>query len=87
MNRSEPQLTLMIVNQLRQMGELLEDIVDKDGYDRISEASKPRELTKDDYATAYNVPKKNLKCMITGLSFPNWSKTQGHHPPQLINLH
>jgi len=48
--------------------EVLEEIGDKDCYDRISESSKPRELTKSDYEVAYGMPVADLKCMITGIS-------------------
>eukprot|EP01032_Pedospumella_encystans_P022886 gene22886-25922_t len=47
--------------------EVLEEIGDKDCYDRISESSKPRELAKPDYELAYGVPVADLKCMITGI--------------------
>eukprot|EP01032_Pedospumella_encystans_P020870 gene20870-23700_t len=48
--------------------EVLEEIGDKDCYDRISESSKPRELAKSDYELAYQVKAADLKCMITGIS-------------------
>eukprot|EP01032_Pedospumella_encystans_P026783 gene26783-30266_t len=48
--------------------EVLEEIGDKDCYDRISESSKPRELAKSDYELAYGMPVADLKCMITGIS-------------------
>jgi len=50
------------------IGEVLEEIGDKDCYDRISESSKPRELAKPDYELAYGVPVADLKCMISGIS-------------------
>jgi hypothetical protein len=52
---------------LEGIGEVLEEIGDKDCYDRISD-SKPRELTKSDYVQVFGVPKPDLKCMISGLS-------------------
>ncbi|KAJ1423222.1 hypothetical protein B484DRAFT_432695 [Ochromonadaceae sp. CCMP2298] len=51
------------------IGEVLGEIGDKDCYDRISESSKPRELSKLDYELAYGVPAADLKCMITGIHF------------------
>ena len=48
--------------------EVLEEIGDKDCYDRISESSKPKELAKSDYELAYKVKAADLKCMITGIS-------------------
>lgn len=47
---------------------LLEEIGDKDCYDRISSSSKPRELTIADYESAYLVPVSKLQCMVTGVS-------------------
>jgi hypothetical protein len=51
---------------MEKVGEVLEEIGDKDCYDRISESSKLRELSKSDYEKAYKVPVTDLKCMITG---------------------
>lgn len=48
--------------------EVLEEIGDKDCYDRISEASQARKLAKADYVQAYKVPASDLACMITGIS-------------------
>jgi len=48
--------------------DLVEELGDKDCYDRISASSKPRELTKTDYANAYDVPVQDLRCMISGIS-------------------
>eukprot|EP01032_Pedospumella_encystans_P020711 gene20711-23525_t len=56
------------VKVLGGIGEVLEEIGDKDCYDRISESSRPRELAKSDYEVAYGVPVADLKCMITGIS-------------------
>ena len=50
------------------IGEVLEEIGDIDCYDRISESSKARELTRSDYQVAYQVQVADLKCMITGIS-------------------
>lgn len=72
---------------MSRVSDILEDIGDKDGYDRISEGSKPRALSKDDYEKTYKVPKKDLKCMISGHSFPHWNvTTQGNHPITLAHL-
>ena len=48
--------------------EVLVEIGDKDCYDRCSESSKPRELTKAAYERTYSVPAPDLRCMITGIS-------------------
>lgn len=53
---------------MKKVAEVLEDIGDKDCYDRISQSSKPRELTKSDYVTTYGVDVDDLKCMVTGVS-------------------
>lgn len=47
---------------------ILEDLGDNDCYDRVSEASKPKELEKNDYTNAYGVPVPDLQCMVTGIS-------------------
>lgn len=56
-----------VVKTMSSVVEVLEEIGDKDCYDRISESSKPRELAKSDYAIAYKVPVADLKCMVTGI--------------------
>ena len=64
-----------MVKQTKVLGgieEVLEDIGDKDCYDRISESSKPREVTKTDYQKDNGVIVAELKCMVTGIS---------HHTP------
>jgi hypothetical protein len=53
---------------MRAVLEVLEEIGDKDCYDRISESSKPRELSKSDYERSFGVVVVDLKCMITGIS-------------------
>lgn len=47
---------------------VLEEIGDKDCYDRISEGSKPRELSKADYEREFGIPAQELRCMVTGIS-------------------
>ena len=48
--------------------DLLEDLTDKDCYDRISASSKPRELEKTEYQKRYGVAVADLECMMTGIS-------------------
>mmetsp|Transcript_1890 Transcript_1890/g.2990 ORF Transcript_1890/g.2990 Transcript_1890/m.2990 type:complete len:173 (+) Transcript_1890:216-734(+) len=60
MNKQNKTMTAML--------EVLEEIGDKDCYDKISESIKPRELTKSDYERVYGVQMKDLRCMITGIS-------------------
>jgi hypothetical protein len=47
---------------------VLEEIADKDCYDRISGSSKPKMITKDAYTVKYSVAVPDLRCMITGIS-------------------
>lgn len=64
-------LIKVLKRQERMMGavlEVLEEIGDKDCYDRISNSSKPRELSKLDYDHAYGVRVADLKCMITSIT-------------------
>mmetsp|Transcript_14553 Transcript_14553/g.15746 ORF Transcript_14553/g.15746 Transcript_14553/m.15746 type:complete len:318 (-) Transcript_14553:24-977(-) len=84
--KSNTKVMSAVAGKLGKIGEVLEEIGDKDAYDRISESSKPRELTKDDYASLYGVPKKDLKCMVTGMSFPNWNLAHGNHPITCAHL-
>ncbi len=49
MIKSNTKVMYAVVSKLGKIWEDLENIGDKDAYDRISEPSKPRELTKDDY--------------------------------------
>jgi hypothetical protein len=53
---------------MRAVLEVLEEIGDKDCYDKISESSKTRGLSKTDYTNSFNVTVSDLKCMITGIS-------------------
>jgi hypothetical protein len=46
----------------------IEDIVDKDNYDKISTNSKSRRLDKSAYTTEYKVPLYDLPCMVTGIT-------------------
>ena len=68
--------------------EVLEDIADKDCYDRISAASMPRKLDKVDYAKAYGVPIPDLQCMVTGISLNSLIATSpgGPTPPNPVTL-
>ena len=59
---------MLLIQLLKKIGEVLEDFCDKNCCDRISETSKPRELTKSAYEKAYKVPVADLKCMVTGVS-------------------
>ena len=50
--------------------DVLDEIGDKDCYDKISESSsdKPRKLNKHAYKEEYGVPVLDLRCMVTGVS-------------------
>ena len=56
-------------NTMVALRDLVEELGDKDCYDRISVSSKPRELTKAEYTNVYDVPVQDLRCMISGISF------------------
>jgi hypothetical protein len=53
---------------MRALLNVLEEFVDNDCFDKISESSKARTLTKTDYEHLYEVPVTELRCMISGIS-------------------
>eukprot|EP01033_Poteriospumella_lacustris_P015017 gene15017-10737_t len=59
------QILIRMMNEVRRV---LEDIVDKDCYDRISESSQRKRASKMDYERNYGVAVADLNCMITGIS-------------------
>lgn len=71
---------------LTKQGEVIEEFADKDCYDRISESSKPRSLTKDDYFHAYSVSPSDLKCMITGISHASLTISTSSTPKNPVTV-
>jgi hypothetical protein len=64
----------------------LVEVLDKDGYDQISESSNPKKLGKDDYTAAYGVPVPDLQCMVTGVSQNSITPPGGPQPKNPVTL-
>ena len=79
---------MLLIQLLKKIGEVLEDFCDKNCYDRISETSKPRELTKSAYGKTYKVLVADLKYMVTGVSHTALiaAAPASPIPPNLITL-
>jgi hypothetical protein len=60
--------TKFIQKFMEVQAKFIEDIVDKDNYDKISANSRSRKLEKSVYTTEYNVPLHDLPCMVTGIT-------------------
>jgi hypothetical protein len=57
-----------VCKTLELVKDVLEEVADKDCYDRIPRPSKPKMITKESYTAKYSVAVPDLQCMITGIS-------------------
>lgn len=56
------------VKTLKHVKDVIEEVADKDVYDRSTALRKLRVLTIEDYQSQYNVQVSDLQCMITRMS-------------------
>ncbi len=73
--------TKFIQKFMEVQAKLIEDIVDKDNYDKISANSRSRKLEKSVYTTEYNVPLHDLPCMVTGITINSLKAANPNSPP------
>lgn len=85
MKRQEAKDKVMMKRQesmMTQLMEVLEEIADKDCYDKISLSNKARTLEKGDFCKAYGVAIGDLPCMLTGITINSLTAANpGSAPP------
>jgi len=70
----------IVINErtvVNSMVEVIKEMVDTDCYDKISQNSYPRKLTKAEFANAFQTTLNDLCCMVSGISF---SVIKTHQP-------